>query len=609
MYGVLIGFLLTFVAGVSTAQACPADARCSYGMAMFSESDADLKYHSNFTHFEYVNPDAPKGGAVKELAIGTFDSLNPYVLKGVSAAGLGMIYDTLMQSSADEPFSKYGLIAQEVQLANDNSYVAFVLNPAARWQDGVAITAEDVVFTFNALMKYGHPSYRTYYRDVEKVEADGDHRVKFTFKTKENRELAFILGELSILPKHAYHLPDDAVAGDKTLDFTAATLDVPLGSGPYKVDAVDAGKSIRYARVDDYWAKDLPVNKGRYNFDTITYEYYRDDTVAVEAFKAGQYDIRQENIAKNWATAYDIPQIRDGKIIKDEMKHELPTGMQAYVFNTRRAQFADSRVRQALAYAFDFEWTNKQLFYGSYMRTDSFFSNSVFASSGVPDGDELALLEPFRDQLPAEVFTTEYAPPMTDGSGNIRDNLLKAQDLLKQAGWEVKAGKLLNAEGQQMQLEVLLSSPNIERVTGPMLNNMKRLGIDARMRTVDSAQYIKRLESFDFDMIMNVWGESLSPGNEQKNYWHSESADVNGSQNYAGIKNPVVDALVEKVVTAKTKDEVIAATRALDRVLLWGHYVIPNWYLGAYRVLYWNKFGQPDIRPTYGLGFDTWWIL
>ncbi|MCB2081272.1 MAG: ABC transporter substrate-binding protein [Rickettsiales bacterium] len=574
---------------------CHPDATCTHALAIWG----DPKYPTDFQHFDYVNPDASKGGDVTQVAIGTYDNLNGFILKGVSAAGMGMIYDTLLTKSEDEPFTGYGLLAEGIELANDRSWVIFHLRPEAKWHDGVPITAEDVVFTFNTKITEGHPHYRSYYREVEKVEALSAHQVKFTFSSTTNRELPLIVGEMGILPKHYYD----------TVDFTKTTLEPPLGSGPYKVEQVDAGKSIRYVRVPDYWGKDLPVNRGQNNFGSITYEYYRDATVAIEAFKAGKYDLRSEYISKVWATAYDIPAVKDGRIIKEEIPHENPTGMQAFVMNLRRDKFSDPRVREALGCAFDFEWTNHNIFYDAYTRTTSYFSNSEYASSGLPEGKELVLLESLKDKVPSSVFTEKFTVPVTDGSGNNREQLRKAKALLEEAGWVVKDGVRVNAEtGQPLDIEILLSSPAYERPTSPFVRNLKRLGIQASIRTIDAAQYIKRMEEFDFDMVIGSFGQSLSPGNEQKDYWHSSSADIPGSRNVAGIKDEAVDILVEKVVQAESKEDLVAAAHALDRVLLHHHYVIPQYHVRSFRVAHWNRFGKPAVRPKYSLGFGTWWV-
>ncbi len=567
------------------------------------------KYGPDFTHFAYTNPNAPKTGTVTQAAIGTFDSLNAHILKGVPAQGLSLIYDTLLEKSDDEIFSVYGAIVESIYLPESRAWIAFSLRPEARWHDGVPITAEDVVFTFNTLVKEGHPFYRTFYQDIASVTPLNNQIVKFTFATTENRELPLILGQLPILPKHYY----------ETQEFGKTTLTPPLGSGPYKIDAVDPGKWIRYRRVEEYWGKDLPINKGRFNFDVMQYDYYRDATVAVEALKAGEYDIRNENIARNWAHAYDIAQVEDNRMVKEKIKHRIPTGMQGIVLNTRRPQLADPRVREALTYAFDFEWTNKALFHDSYTRTESYFSNSDYANEGLPSAKELELLAPWREDIPKRVFTTPFVAPRTDGSGSNRANLLIARDLLREAGWKVEQGTLVYAPntpdknpaiapGTPFTLNFLLSSASMERVIAPFIRNLAKLGIRARMRTVDSAQYIQRLQTFDFDSIVFVYGQTNSPGNEQLHFWHSTRADMDGSRNYAGIRNPAVDALVNHIVNPPDYDTLIAATRALDRILLWNFYIIPNWHVGAFRLIYWNKFGKPATAPLYSLGFDTWWL-
>jgi microcin C transport system substrate-binding protein len=559
----------------------------------------DLKYGPAFTHFDYANPDAPTGGELRLYGLGGFDSFNPFIIKGNAADDAGRIYDTLMVASADEPFSEYGLLAETIETPADRSWVTFTLRPEARWHDGKPITADDVIWTFDTLRSKGQPAYRAYYANVASVEKAGDRAVKFTFKPGENRELPLIVGQLAVLPKHYW----------EGRDFEAATLDPPLGSGPYKLDQFEAGRWTRYARVPDYWGKDLAVNRGRNNFATIRRDYYRDMTVALEALKAGEYDLRVEMSSKDWATAYDVPAVRNGLLKKGEFKDDRPSGMQGYAFNLRRPLFQDRRVRQALGYAFDFEWSNRTLFYGQYTRTRSYFDNSELAANGVPTGAELQVLEPFRGTLPAEVFTTEYQPPVTDGSGNIRDNLRKAAELLKAAGWSVDPAtkKLTNAQGQPFEFEILLVDPAYERITLPFTKNLERLGINARVRTVDPAQYKKRTDDFDFDVVMHVWPQTLSPGNEQRGYWGSAYADQPGSPNVLGLKDPIVDALVEQIVAAPDRAALVARVHALDRVLQWGFYVVPNWYIPYDRVAYWDKFGMPAIIPSQGVQFDTWW--
>jgi microcin C transport system substrate-binding protein len=534
----------------------------------------DLKYGPGFKHFEYVNPEAPKGGDVKLAAIGTFDSLNPFILKGVPAAGmLALTFETLMVGSQDEPFSEYGLIAESIEVPADRSWVAFTLRPEARFHDGSAIAVEDVIWTFDTLKAKGQPFFRSYYAQVAKAEKVGERKVKFTFGPGENRELPLIVGQLPVLSR-AYWAKRD---------FEKTTLDAPLGSGPYRVEAVEPGRSITFRRVKDYWGAKLPVRVGHYNFDTMRYDYYRDVTVAVEALKGGEYDFRQENVAKNWATAFNVPAVTQGLLRKEGIKNEVPTGMQAFVYNMRRPVFQDARVRKALAYAFDFDWMNKNLFFGTYIRTTSYFSNSELASRGLPGPEELKILEPLRGKIPDEVFTKEYMPP--DGS-NHREAAREALRLLQEAGWVVKDQKLVNAKtGEPMAFEILISDPTWERIALPFAKSLERLGVTARVRTVDPAQYQNRTDNFDFDMIVAVWGQSLSPGNEQRDFWSSAVAATPGSRNLAGIKDP-----------------------AVDNVLLWGAYVIPQWHINIFRVVFWDKFGRPAINPRFALGFATWWV-
>jgi microcin C transport system substrate-binding protein len=558
----------------------------------------DLKYGPGFSHFAYVDPRAPKGGSVTLRAIGTFDNLNPFILKGVPAAGIGNTFDTLTVASTDEPSSEYGLVAETIETPADRSWVAFTLRAQARFHDGSPITVDDVIWTFDTLRTRGHPLYRSYYAQVASVEKTGPRTVKFTFKGNENRELPVIVGQLPVLSR-AYWTSHD---------FTKTTLQAPLGSGPYRVESVEPGRSITYRRVNDYWAAALPVNVGRHNFDTIRYDYYRDDIVALEAFKAGAYDFRAESSSKNWATAYDVPPVRDGRIRKEAIPNEVPTGMQGWVYNTRRAIFSDPRVREALAAAFDFEWSNAHLFYNAYTRTRSYFSNSELASRGLPSEAELAVLAPFRGRVPGEVFTREYRPPSTE-PGGLRPNLVHALELLKGAGWVVRDMRLVNTQsGRPLTFEILLDDPNWERIALPFAKNLERLGVSARVRTVDSAQYEYRMKQFDFDMTVGLFQQSLSPGNEQIDFWGSASANTPGSRNLAGVRDPVVDRLIDLVIAAPDRPALVARTRALDRVLLWGHYVIPHFHITAFRVAYWNRFGRPAVSPKYDLGFDTWWI-
>jgi len=567
----------------------------SHGHSKYGE----LKYGPNFSHFEYASPDAIKGGNVVRYARGSYDNLNPFILKGVAAAGTTSIYDSLTVSSLDEPFSQYGLIAESIEEADDKRWVIFRLRKSARWHDGVALTADDVVWTFDTIKEKGHPSYKNYYASVAKAEALDSHTVKFSFSEGNNPELPLIIGQLQILPKHFW----------EGRDFEKTTLDPLLGSGPYKFGKIDTGRSISYELVEDYWAKDLGVKVGHHNFGTIRYDYYRDSTVALEALKAGDIDLRMENISKNWKTAYDFPAVNDGRVVKEELPDTSTQPMQAFIMNNRRDKFSDLRVRKALGLAFDFEWMNKNLFYGAYERTHSYFQNSEFMAKGLPEGEELAILEKYRDQLPESVFNEEFKLPVNDGSGNLRMRYREAIKLFKEAGWEIKNQKLTNtATGEVMEIELLLSSPSVEKIGLAYKKTLERLGVDLSVRIVDSSQYEKRVEDFDFDLLVLGWIQSLSPGNEQVSYWGSSTADEPGARNYAGIKNPVIDELIKLIIEAPTRADLVASTKALDRVLLHNHYVVPQYFGPFYRLAYWNKFSRPDILPSKALTYETWWI-
>ncbi len=579
--------LLGLLCLAAIAEAAPRHALTLY--------DEKPKYPANFQHFEYANPDAPKGGTLRQAGFGGFDSLNPFINKGVAADDIGLIYDTLTTNSLDEPFTVYGLLAEKIEKGPNNSWVRFHLRPQARFHDGEPVEAKDVVFTFETLMSQGAPQYRAYYADVEKVTAESPRRVRFDFKHAGNRELPMILGQMPVLPKHWW----------EGKEFTSGSLEPPLGSGPYRVEKVQAGRSIRYERVADYWGKDLPVNRGFYNFDHIN--FYRDNTVALQAFKAGHFDYWEERTAKSWATAYDIPAVRDGRIVRDEIANENPAGMQGFIFNIRRPQLEDRRVREALGLLFDFEWTNRQLFNGAYTRTRSYFDNSELASSGLPNDDELKVLEPLRGKIPAEVFDKPFELPRTEGNGVIREQQRKAYRLLTEAGWKVENDRMLDAAGKPVKLEFLLVQAEFERVLLPYKRNLADLGIELEIRRVDVSQYINRLRSRDYDMIVSGFGQSNSPGNEQREYWHSASADNPGSRNFIGLKDPAVDSLVEGLIGADSRKELITYTRALDRVLLWGHYVVPNWHIKTWRVAYWNHLAHPEVTPRQDIGLMTWW--
>ncbi len=588
--------LLTLGLGLAgpTALADPAT-KVVHGLSLLD----NLKYPADFKQLDYVNPDAPKGGLVRRFSIGSFDSFNPFIIKGDSAPGIGFVFETLMTSPMDDISSEYGLIAESVEVPEDLSWVAYRLRPEAKFHDGSPITVEDVIFSFNILKTKGAPHYRFYYANVESVEKTGERTVTFRFSGPPNRELPQIVGQLAVLPK-AYW---------ETRDFSKTTLERPLGSGPYRIGDFEPGRSITYERVADYWGKDLPINRGRFNFDQIRYDMYRDGTVAMEAFKAGGYDFRVENSAKRWATGYQFKAVNENLVKVEEIPHGRPTGMQAFVMNTRKSPFSNRLFRQALAYAYDFQWSRKTLFYGQYHQPASYFSNSDLASSGLPSAAELEILEPYRGRIPEEVFTKEYQPPKTDGSGNIRKNLRQAAKLMKAAGFQVKDKKLVDpATGQPVEIEFLYAQPSSERLLAPIAKNLERLGIAARLRMVDSAQYANRAREFDFDIITISFGQSESPGNEQRDYWGSEAADRPGSRNYIGIKDPVVDELIEKLVAAPDRKTLITVTRALDRVLLWGHYVIPQLISKTERIAYWNKFGRAPIQPKYGVDFTAWWV-
>ncbi len=591
----LITAISLFILFIS--QNLSAKTNISHAIAMHGEP----KYDQSFISVEYVSNSAEKGGNIVRSSIGTYDTFNPFTLKGTSAAGIGLLYETLTVGSSDEAFTEYGLLAKSIEWPDDRSWVTYTLRDEAKWHDGKKITSDDVVWTFNTLMEKGHPFYKYYYGDVSEVIKISENKVKFVFSTNTNKELVLIVGQLPVLPKHYW----------ENKDFGETTLDAPIGSGPYKIKSFDAGRSITYELDLNYWGfkkNIVPIKVGKDNMGSIRYDYYKDRGVEREAFKSGEIDFFSENSSKEWATSYDIDAVNDSLIKKELIAHENPQGMQAFAFNTRKDIFADKKVRKALSYAFDFEWTNKNLFYGAYKRTDSFFENSELASSGLPSKEELAYLNPYMDQLPKEIFNEEYKNPKTDGSGFIRSELQEATKLLKEAGWVLKNGKLENSKGEIFEFEILLVSPAFERIVLPFMDNLEKLGISATLRTIDSSQYQKRIESFDFDMVVFTFSQSLSPGNEQRNFWSSSAADTNGSRNIVGIKNDVIDLLIENLINAKDRKDLITITKALDRVLLWNYYVIPQWHISSYRVLYWDIFDQPNQKPKYSLGFDTWWV-
>ncbi|UST76497.1 extracellular solute-binding protein [Pseudomonas siliginis] len=594
---------------ISLALSSPASATIteSHGYAQFGT----LKYPARFTHFDWVNPQAPKGGTLRVMAFGTFDTVNPYTFKGTSPVttanflqyGINELNEPLMvgtgqySPSGDEPASSYGLIAQSVEYSEDRSWVVFNLRPEARFHDGAPITAYDVAFSYRTLLKDGHPLYRTALQEVLRVDILNKQRIRFVFKRSGNPLLILRLGELPVLPQHYW----------KDRDFKATTFEPPLGSGPYRITSVTPGRQLIFERVKDYWGKDLPVNRGKYNFDRMDVEFYRDSDVAFEAFKAGEFDIYIEHQAKNWVNGYNFPAVRRGEVIKAQIPHQIPTQTQGLFMNSRRATFADVRTREALGLMFDFEWTNRALFSDAYKRTSSYYPNSEFTASGLPVGHEWLMLKPYKEQLPARLFTEPFTLPKTDGRGIPRETMRKALALLAEAGWKLHGQRLQDKDGQPLRFELLLVNPSLERLYQPYIENLNSIGIDARLRTVDRAQYKQRLDQFDFDMISMTLGQTLSPGLEQWQYFHSSQVNVKGSKNYAGIANPVVDHLLEQLLAARTRDEQVAAGKALDRVLLWQHYSIPNWYLNYHRLAYRNRLAFVTT-PPYTLGLSAWWL-
>ena len=583
----IVTLFITFFTSASFAEK-------THGIAMHGKP----KYEESFTHLDYVNPDASKGGVVRFGSYGSFDNLNRVAFKGSKAAGLGYMNDTLMRRVWDEAFSLYGLIAEFVEMPEDRSSVTFYLNPKATFHDGSPITRDDVLFSLETFQTKGTPNQKKTYGKVISTELIGNNGIKMVFVNNEDKELPLIVaGFLPIIPKKYY----------ENIDVTKTFLDIPLGSGPYTIESLDPGRQIKYKRVENYWAKDLPVNKGLYNFDTIIYDYYKDSNVLVEAFKVGEYDFRREYNVKRWLTEYDFKAVDSGEVILKEMNNDRPVGMNGLVMNTRKNIFNNRNVRLALSYAYDHEWINKTIYQNAYVRTDSFFDNSPLSSSGLPSDAELELLNPWRDQIPSEIFTETFTPPKTDGSGNARKNLLKAKEILQEEGWIIKNDKLTK-DGKEFKFEFLIVSPSDEKIALAYQSNLKKLGITMEVRTVDSSQYQARLLNYDFDMIKRYWGVSLSPGNEQQFYWGSEVGKKDGSRNYPGINSPAVDALIEKLISAKNREELTTAIHALDRVLLWGHYVVPLYHSNKDRIAYWDFFEYPEEIPLYGIVIESWWV-
>lgn len=598
----------TLAAALMTALALAAPAHAGEDVRHHALSlVGEPQYGPDFKHFDWVNPDAPKGGTVRIAAIGSFDSLNPFSIKGEVANGVGaLVYDSLMMNSLDEPSTEYGLIAEWVSYPDDFSSATFKLREGARFHDGKEITVADVIFSLEAVKK-AHPLYNLYYKNVVSAEETGERQVTFRMDMQGNRELPQILGQLPILPKHFWEAKNGK---GEDRDLSKTTMEIPLGSGPYRISSLNAGREITYERVKDYWAKDLPSRRGTYNIDTVRFIYFKDNTPAFEAFLSGLVDYRLESSANYWATRYNTDAINSGKIKKEQLRDGGVAPMQAFVFNTRRKQFSDPKVRRALNHAFNFEAMNKSLFYGSYVRVGSYFDNSELAAKGLPEGRELEILQQFKDRIPPEVFTTEWKNPKNEEPSDFRKNLRQAVTLLQEAGWKLDAGRLVDADGKQFEIEFLIAQPIMERIIGSYVDDLKKIGIAARARTVDSTQYTRRLESFDFDAVIGNFRQSHSPGNEQREFWGSAAADKSGSRNIIGIKNPVVDELIEILVRAQTRDEVVAATRALDRVLLWNHYVVPQWHFPYDRLAVWDIFGRPDKLPSQSPSavLSVWWI-
>jgi len=590
--------------GSATAAEGAAEPVWRHGLSLFG----DIKYPADFKHFDYVNAQAPQGGMVRQVAIGTFDNFNSVVagVKGSLASGLEFVMESLTVPALDEVSSVYGLLAEAVRYPEDRSSVTYRLRANARWHDGKPVTPDDVIFSFETF-KTNSPFYGAYYRHVTKVETTGEREITFTFDGTGNRELPQIVGELTVLPKHWWQGTDK---NGKKRDVTQTTLEPPLGSGPFKVKEVSPGRTIVYEKDANYWGKDLNVTVGTNNFAQMRFDYYRDSTVALEAFKGDQIDFRTENRAKDWATAYDFPAVRDKKVIKEEFPIRNTGIMQAFAFNIRRDKFKDPRVRRAFNFAFNFEEMNRQLFYGQYQRIASYFQGTELAATGLPQGQELEFLQAVKDQVPPDLFTKPYTNPVTGNPQAVRDNLRQALTLLREAGYEVKNTRLVNDKtGEPMQVELLVEQPAFETIMLFYKPSLERLGIAVSVRTVDTSQYENRLRQWQFDIVIASWGESLSPGNEQRGFWGSQAADIPGSRNLVGIKNPAVDAMIERVIFAKSREELVSATKALDRVLLWNFYVVPQWTYSFQRTARWDRFSHPQTMPKYGAAAfpAIWW--
>lgn len=597
------GLAIAMAASVMASWAMADELKWRHGMAVVGEPELP----ADFKQLPYVDVNAPKAGELKLAEDGTFDNLNPVIDRGAIAASVTMIFDTLMKRSENEVFGTYGLLAESVAYPDDMSSVTFRLRPEAKWADGEPVTPEDVVFSLEMLKQHS-AFYSGYYRHVTGAEKTGEREVTFRFDEKNNKELPSIVGDLTILPKHWWEGTDGQ---GKKRDISRTSLEVPMGSGPYKVASVQPGSGIRYELRDDYWGKDLPINRGQHNFRTISYTYFSDTDVEFEAFRAGNIDYRRENSSSRWATRYDFDAVKDGRVTREALTNPFRAVgvMQAFVPNMRRDIFKDARVREALNYAYDFEDLNKNLAFGGLKRVDSFFWGTELASSGLPEGKELEILNELKGKVPPEVFTKPYANPVNGDPNKVRDNLRTAVGLLKEAGYELKGNRMVNTKtGKPLGLEILLSNAGQERTVTPYINSLKRIGIDARIRTVDASQYINRVRSFDYDIIFGVWAQTMNPGNEQNEYWGSESVNRQGSRNYAGIADPAVDILIKKIVFAPSREDQVAAIKAMDRVLLANHYVVPMFYSGEEKIAYWNRIGHPEKLPEYGVGFPDAWF-
>jgi microcin C transport system substrate-binding protein len=586
------GIALAFLSGAALAEP-------RHGLSTFG----DLKYPADFKHFDYVNPNAPKGGTVRLRDVGTFDNLNPFIIKGVKLRGMGAIaqnlpYDSLMTSAADEADAMYGLVAKSVEIDPDRQWVEFVLRPEARFHDGSPMTTADLVYSFNTLKTEGTPAYRINLKDVETITASGLHKIRYDFRQGAvTRDLPAFVAGLPILSKAWY----------EKVPFNKTTLTPPLTSGPYRIGRVDQGRSLVYERVADYWAKDLAVNVGRYNFDKLQFDFYRDRTVALQAFKSGEYDFREEFTSKSWATGYKFPAVDKGWVVKESVPNLAPASRQYFVLNLRREKFQDIRVREAFGLAFDFAWTNKNLFYGLYSRTLSLYQNTDMAARELPTKEEQKLLKSIKGKIPSAIRTSVYQPP-GEGQG-LRKNLRRAKKRLSQGNWKIVDGKLTDPKGKALEIEILTYSPVFERILAPIIKNLKRLGILATIRIVDTAQYTYRMQTFDFDVTTAAFGTSATPGISERNFWSSTSAKQDGSVNYSGLADPVIDELLNRIESAPDRASLTLAARTLDRVLLANHYIIPEWYNASHNLAYWDKFDRPKVKPKYALGFmDTWWI-